>query len=248
MEVRSALQDHKHDMRLNLGDKMAKLEAERLKEAAAGAARRTASADRVREQAGFHVIRSSFAESIRQRNEDAKAMRKKLKDWEDVSTQRRTLSAQLGGGGPTMSFLQVERQKHEVDALKQKVPDFDELRSHLKLDLDRKKREAAEVRHANECVENEAKEVRLNSARAGKARTTLSCRTSWWRCRRQSSLPARAASPAAGRQRSRRYSRSRSCSSASVSTPRTRPICTLARRVPPPSDQSLTSSSTIVWA
>lgn len=164
---RSRLQADKADQRKQLGRYLAELEAQHASEQAEGAARRSASAVRVRAQAGFHIVHGAFDESHRQRNADAQVKRRQSQAWAEASRQQRTLTTPTAMS--TMSFAAHERRKDEVEALKRFVPDFQQLRAHLREDLERKKREAAEVRSANQSVEDEAKAVLLHSARRRKA-------------------------------------------------------------------------------
>jgi hypothetical protein len=164
---RAALQAAKGEQRKQLKQKMSVFEAERSQEQADGAARRSASADRVRQNSGARVLRGVLEEAVRERNAEARAKRAQSARWAEEAQQQRTLMAQPKL--TTMSFTRLERQKAQVEELKERVPDFDELRMHLSEDTDRKKREASWVREANQSVKSAAKAVLMEEARDRKA-------------------------------------------------------------------------------
>ena len=165
---RSQLQAERAEQRKELGRRLAELEAQRVSEQNEGAAQRSASAMRVRAQAGFNTVQLAYEESIRQRNADAQAMRRQSQAWaESVREQREQRTTATAKS--TLSFAVHERTKEEVDELKRFVPDVETIRANLRATLDRKKREAAELRIANQTVEDEAKAVLLHSARRRKA-------------------------------------------------------------------------------
>ena len=162
---RTLLQSERGEQRKRLGQKMAELEAERVHEQAAGAAQRSASADRIRSQSGSHVLRGVLSQELERRSAEVRAKRAQSHQWEETTRRQRTLSSSPKMS--TISFTNRERQKAEVDALKQKVPDFAELRSHLHAHVERKRTDAAAVRGANASVNHTAKEV-LNAEAQGR--------------------------------------------------------------------------------
>jgi hypothetical protein len=166
---RSALQADNQEQRKELEQQMVERKRSATLEMAQDAERRSASAGRVREHAGFHVIRSSLAESVRQRNADAQVKRQQSHEWaEAAKRERAALAPSTRLSLSTMNLAARERTKEELESLRRRVPDFADLRACVRAELDRKKQEAADVRCANECVENVAKDVRLHSARRRK--------------------------------------------------------------------------------
>ena len=151
--------------RKELGRLSAELEAERNRTQSESAAQRSASAGRVRVQSGLHVQRNVFDAMVRQRNVEVRAKRAQSQAWAEATVRHRTMTSSAAS---TMAFTARERHKAEIDEWRQRVPDFEHLRTHLQADRWRKKLEAAVVRSTNDAIESAAKEILSEGARQRK--------------------------------------------------------------------------------
>ena len=148
---RSLSQAAKVEERRELGAKGAVLAAERNHEAAAGAAARVASVERVRQLSGSHVTRNALSEEMSTRQEAARIKRERSAEYQSLIQMRQ--ASQLE---------EAEETRQRILALEANA------RENKLMELNRKKTGAQVVRSANQVVNSVAHEVRLESARRRK--------------------------------------------------------------------------------
>ena len=135
-----------------MGVKGALLAAELTKEQAAAAAARSASAERVRQQSGFHVTKGVLSEEVDAKRAEVRAKREHSAELQNMIESHKELKRE-----------QAEESKQRVLALEAQS------RQLRQQDFDKKHFDAQLVREANSCVNQVASDVRQNTARRRRA-------------------------------------------------------------------------------
>ena len=149
---RAEMMASKNQERRQLGEKGAMLAEEMNAERAAGYAARSASAERVRQQSGFHVMKRVLASQADARQAEGRAKRTQSAEWHN-----------LIGASRQQYREQVEESKGRVLAVEAHA------RELRKENLAEKKLRAQLVREANMCVNAAVDEGRQNTARRRRA-------------------------------------------------------------------------------
>ena len=152
VENRSLLRVTRSEERVALAEKGAALAAELHKEQDAAAAARTAVAERVRQDSGFHVTRGVAQEECNARRAYVQAKREQSSEWQRSIESMR------------------EQRREEAEGSKQRVLALEaQSRETRSIYRERRKEEAQLVRLANQCVNLAAEDERQNTSRRRKA-------------------------------------------------------------------------------